>query len=567
MEMEWDRVVDVIVAGSGAAGLTAATVASDGGCTVEVLEKAALLGGTSAISGGMPWVPLNAHLSEVGVEDSRDDALIYINGLTLGRGADASVVEAFVDRAAEAIAYLEQATPVKFRASSWADYHADRPGGKLQGRSLDAQPFNLEDELGTWRGKLRVGPYMGARLTMNELAGPKWGARHVEVSEDEANLETLAGERDALGIRTMGEALVGALVRGVLDREIPVTLETRVTDLVTDHDGAVIGVRAERNGTPLTIGARSGVVLATGGFEWNAELVRAFLPVPEVMPASPSSNEGDGLLMGLRVGAALSNMTSVLPDPATYDGMAQIEGNAMPLLSTPRFEPGCIMVNRSGRRFINEALSYMEIFKVMSTYDPLTQSYPNDGPAWMVFDDEVRQRIAVSNLLPGESTPGWVKQADTLEELARLIDVPVEAFVAEVSRFNAFVAVGDDSDFGRGTQAYELNLPGAQPKVNGNPAQRNRYLAPVTTAPFYALPLHATILGTLGGLRTDGQARVLAFGGDTVPGLYAAGNVAGGIFGPAYPGGGATLGPAMTFGYIAGKHLAKRHATILAKAG
>lgn len=553
MSEDWDRTVDVIVAGTGAAGMTAAIVAHDGGCAVELLEKADLVGGTTAFSGGMPWVPLNAHLRDVGVEDTREEAIEYIDGLTQGRGAPAEVIETYVDRSSEAIAYLEEHTPLKYKATEWPDYHADRRGGKLKGRSLDAQPFDLETELGEWRGRLRQSPYMPTRLTLNELAGPKWGGQPA-VREDGGTVDEVMADREEAGIRTMGESLAGSLLRGVLDREIPISLNTRVKRLVVEDD-TVVGVVAVQDGHEVRIGARRGVVLATGGFEWNQELVRAFLNVVDVMPLSPSTNEGDGLEMGLKVGAAVSNMTSVVPAPVTYDGTSTIDGQRMPSAATPRFEPGCIMVNRQGRRFVNEALSYMEVSKAMRTYDPLTQTYPNQSPTWMVFDADIRGRVTIGDMTPGAPTPGWVKEALTIEDLARQMDIDPAALADEIRTFNGYAATGKDLDHGRGTQSYELGLPDARPGEGVDRSMPEAYLAPVQTAPFYAMPLHDGILGTVGGLTIDKDARVQALTGGVIAGLYAAGNVAGGIFGPAYPGGGSTLGPAMTFGYLAGRHL------------
>jgi 3-oxosteroid 1-dehydrogenase len=285
----WDRIVDVVVMGSGCAGLTAATLAHDGGASVLVLEKADLIGGTTGVSGGMPWVPLNSHMADLGIDDDREEALGYIRRLTLGREPEPALLEVYVDTAHEMIDYLEAKTPLRMYApSTFNDYYEGLPGGRPAGRSIEPVPFDARGELGEWAGRLRTSPHL-ARLTMEE------GAKFLR-ADGPPDYSNIVG-RETDDVRVGGPAMVAMLVKGLLDRGVTVESGTAVRDLVV-VDGSVIGVRVESaNGSEL-IGASKGVVLACGGFEWNDELVAAFIG-QEIHPLSPPHNEGDGLVMAM----------------------------------------------------------------------------------------------------------------------------------------------------------------------------------------------------------------------------------------------------------------------------
>jgi succinate dehydrogenase/fumarate reductase flavoprotein subunit len=555
-EHTWDRVVDVVVVGSGAAALTAAVVAADGGCEVELFEKSDKIGGTSATSGGMPWVPLNHHLGEVGVEDSREEALQYLRGLTQGREPDPQLLEVYVDRAAEAFAYIEEHTGAHFTASrTFSDYFADHRGGKPRGRSLDSAPFAFE-QLGEWGDRIRRSPHFPPGLTQDELAGAGSAPdpRNVYMGADggaTVDLQQLMSDRAAAGVRTLGEGMIGGLLQGVIEREIPVNTDSPVRRLV--RDGAtVVGVIVEHDGHEVEVGARRGVVLGSGGFEWNAELVRAFLGVPEVRSLTPPANIGDGLVMALEAGASVANMSVAWAYPVTYDGHSTLEGEPLAILATPRQEPGCITVNQGGHRFVNEGVTYMDFGRTHRVYDPTTQTYPNASPVWMIFDQRVRDRTHLADLHPGEPTPDWVKEGETVAQLAGELGIDAKVLVAEIDRFNRYVDAGADPEFGRGSVWWEGWTSG------GPSAEKS--MARIDAPSFYAMPLYDGILGTAGGLRVDERGRVLAMRGGVVDGLYAAGNVMASPFGPAYPGGGSTLGPGMTFGYLAGRHLGEQPA-------
>lgn len=537
--------VDVLVMGSGAAGLAAAVAAADRGATVLVVEKSDLLGGTTGVSGGMPWVPLNRHLADVGVADSREEALAYIHRLTLGQEPDPALVEHYVDTAGDVIEWLETVTPLRFSAPpTFNDYYEGDPGvtgGKRAGRSIEPEPF-AASTLGPWAAKVRTSPHL-PRLTLAE------GAKFLR-GDDPPDL-TLLGEREAADIRVGGPALVAALCKALLDRGVELRPSTPVVDLVHDDDGAVVGARIARAAGETTVTARGGVVMACGGFEWNRDLVAAFIG-RELCPLSPAGHDGDGLLLAMRSGAALANMTTYWGQPAIVDPAVEFEGRPMYQMGSVRSTPGVIAVNRHGRRFTNEGASYQDFPKALGHYDATTVDLPNSGPVWLVFDQAVRDRAMIlPSLWPGMPTPDWIATGATLGELAGKIGVDGAALAATVAEWNDDVERGVDRRFGRGTLRFESQLRGERVATRD-------LLAPVSAPPFYAVQLHNGALGTIGGPRTDREGRVCRPDGRPIAGLYAAGNAAAGIFGGAYPGGGASIGPALVFGTHAGRHAAGR---------
>jgi succinate dehydrogenase/fumarate reductase flavoprotein subunit len=546
---------DIVVVGSGAAGLAAVISAVDEGANVVLLEAAPELGGTTAISGGQPWVPNNEHMVTAGITDSYDDALKYLGILTGNREPDTERLRAFVEEGPAALAYLEANSPLALQiCHNFSDYFADQPGGRMRGRTLDVVPYESRAELGEWDDRVRRSPQL-PQLTLDEMSGA-WGTANpkdglsITTSADEHNVELAETirRRYEQGIRAGGGAMVAMLLRGVLDRGVEPQTETRVVRLLADGE-RITGVVAERGGTEHVIRARKGVVLACGGFEWNQALVRAFLGVPEVWPISPPFNVGDGLVMGMRAGAALANMSVAWACPVVSDGVAVYDGELMHNMNVPRGEPGMIAVNAHGKRFVNEGVAYMHLGLSHRTYDVKTLTWPNASPVWLIFDQRVRDRISVIDLVPGKPVPDWVSEASSIDELARTIDVPAQDLLATVERWNDQVAARADDDFGRGTIWFEgFSRGGPDPET---------ILAPIDQPPFYAMKMYDGVLGTAGGLDVDRYGQARAVGGGVVAGLYAVGNAAASVFGPAYPGAGATLGQALVFGRIAGEHAAR----------
>jgi succinate dehydrogenase/fumarate reductase flavoprotein subunit len=452
------------------------------------------------------------------------------------------VLEAYVDSAAEILEYLEAKTPLRMSAPpTFSDYFADQPGGKPSGRSLEPVPFDAK-ELGEWAPRLRTSPHL-PWLTMEE------GGRFL-TGVDAPDVE-LAARRERADIRVLGPALVASLFKGLLDRGVEVLTGTAGRDLVV-VDGAVVGVAlgpADGTGGGVQhVGARRGVVLACGGFEWNTAMVQAFIG-HHLDPMSPPTNEGDGHRMAMEVGARLANMTQFWGQPALLEPGVEYEGRPMFQMGSARSLPGSILVNKHGQRFANEAVAYQELPKVFATYDPVAIEFPNEAPVWLVFDQRVKDTMVIlPTVLPGDPAPEWIVRGDTVRDLAAVIEVDADALEATVARYNEQADRGVDEDFGRGTVWFENFMA-------GGPSPQ-RCLVPLRTPPYYAVRLYNGALGTCGGPQIDRDGRVQRWDGGPVPGLYAAGNASANVFGPAYPGGGATIGPALTFGALAGRHAA-----------
>ena len=539
--IQWDVEVDVAVLGSGASGLVAALAAADAGASVAVLERSDRVGGTSAISGGIAWVPNNPHQARLGIDDSREKALAYLGSLSLGV-MDMDLAATFVDRGPEMVRFLEERTPVRFHiAEGYPDYHPERPGGLPGGgRSLDPDLFAFE-QLGDWAERVnRQGtdlhpqaPVVPITLLESMHSGIPSGA--------------VLAERAGRDERGMGQALVGALLKGCLDRQLTPSTGTRALELVREGN-AVVGLKAERDGRTLHVRARKAVILATGGFEWNVDLVKAFLRGPLIGPASPPDNEGDGLLMAMEVGAQLANMSEAWWMPTIPIPGDSVRGKPLyRLCLSERTLPGSLIVNRKARRFVNEAANYNDIGRAFHTFDPTHFGFAN-SEAWLVFDDAYYRKYPLAGFRAGDVKPeGLVHSGDTLAGLAGVLGLDAAELAATVARFNEYAVKGEDPDFERGRSAYD--------SYNGDRTLPAPFatLGALTQAPFHAIRIVAGALGTKGGPKTNSSAQVLDPRGRVIPGLYAVGNAMAGPTGMVYGGAGGTLGPGMTYGYIAGR--------------
>jgi len=536
----WDLEADVVVLGTGAAGLTAAIVAKDRGASVALLEKSSKVGGTTSVSGGIAWIPNNRHMAEVGIGDSREDALNYLRRLAEGRVPD-ELIQRFVDIGPQVLDYVEDHTSLKLSAiRDWPDYQPELPGGKPGARSLAPGLFDTH-QLGDHAPELRISAVFGMTpMTMAEAL--EWGAF---ATPQNIPMELLV-ERFQQGVVGYGAALTGPLFKACLDRGIEPLLETRARELILE-EGRVVGVRAERDGHDLFVAARQGVVLATAGFEWDDRLNKQLLFGTIEMPASPPFNPGDGMRMAMEVGADLSMTAEAWWFPCLAVPGEEYEGQPLARLSSfERSGPHNIIVNADGKRFVDEAANYNDMAKTFYTVDPVGYRRPN-LPAWLILDQTFRDKYALLTIMPGDEPPAWLTRADTLEELAAKIGVDPTNLVQTVERFNGFAAEGRDLDFHRGESIYD--------RYQGDPGHRpNPCLGPIAKAPFYALPVYPSVLGTKGGPVIDVDARVIHASGRPVEGLYAAGNAAAAVTGPGYGGAGGTIGPAMTFGYLAAMH-------------
>ncbi|HEX5189545.1 MAG TPA: 3-oxosteroid 1-dehydrogenase [Streptosporangiaceae bacterium] len=546
-----DPEFDVVVAGSGAAGMTAALTAARQGLSVVVIEKTAYFGGSTARSGGGVWVPCNAVLAKAGVGDTREQASAYLAHVA-GDCVTPGRQRALLEHGPAMLDLVRSAAPVDFAwVPGYADYYPEAPGGMACGRTIEPVPLDgriLGDEV-----KRLNPPYLpapdGMAITAADYRWLSLGTRHPRAVWTTAKIAGRMAKTKALHRRTMtlGQALSAGLRAGLAAAGIPLWLDTPLTGLVVGQ-GRVTGARVTREGQPGVLRARRGVLVATGGFERNAAMRAEYQrqPIGTDWTVGSPGNTGDGILAGQEAGAALDLM-----DDAWWGPSIPLTGGPFFCLSE-RSLPGCILVNAAGERFVNEAAPYVDAVHAM--YDKHTDDKPHI-PAWLILDQRYRNRYVFAGLPPRKPLPrrwyaaGAVFRAGTLADLAGQAGIAADGLAETVARFNGFAAAGRDEEFGRGDSAYD--------RYYGDPRCRpNPNLAPLAKPPFYAVKIVPGDLGTKGGLRTDERARVLRQDGTAIAGLYAAGNASAAVMGHSYAGAGATIGPAMTFGYVAALDMA-----------
>ncbi|SUA75746.1 3-oxosteroid 1-dehydrogenase [Nocardia otitidiscaviarum] len=541
---------DVVVVGSGAAGMTAALTAAHHGLRAVLIEKAPHYGGSTARSGGGVWIPGNKALKAAGRPDDREEARTYLHSI-IGDVVPADRIDTYIDRGAEAFDFVLDHTPLKMKwVPGYSDYYPEAPGGRGEGRSCEPAPFNAKI-LGEERFKLEP-PYAKAPLNVVVMQAdfvrlnlirrhPKGIMRAMRVGA-----RTYLAKWTGKHILGMGQAIIAAMRKGLMDANVPVLLETPMTKLVVE-DGRVVGVEALRDGKPVVFRARYGVVLGSGGFEHNAEMRTKYQrqPIGTEWTTGAAANTGDGIIAGMEAGGAVDFMEDAWWGPTIFKGgkpwFALAERNL----------PGTIMVNADGKRFGNESAPYVEAVHTMYGGEYGQGDGPGENiPAWLVFDQRYRNRYIFAGLQPGQRIPSrWMEndnivKADTLAELAARIGVPAANLTATVERFNSFADTGVDEDFGRGKSHYDRYY--GDPTVKPNPC-----LAALAQGPFYAAKMVPGDLGTKGGLVADTAGRVLREDGTVIEGLYASGNTATPAMGHTYAGPGATIGPAITFAYLA----------------
>ncbi|MFK4872405.1 FAD-dependent oxidoreductase [Novosphingobium sp. ZW T3_23] len=558
---------DVVVVGSGSAGAMAALRCADLGMKVLIVDKAHKFGGTSATSGGVMWIP--DHRLEGDKGDSRESALEYLDSV-IGVPVDRRRLEAFVDEAPRMLRFL-RSTGVPVMAAAWPDYFPDRPGARAD-RSIIVPTFDGR-RLGDGRYALMREQYnrfklfgryamdltetfalmmqsRGWRVVAGKMIGRYWADRSTrKVSHRDRRF-------------TQGAALMGAMFQQLFMRDVELRLETKLERLQVDGAGSIAGVELSNFGRRYEVQARRGVVLAAGGFEWNQALRDRFYPVPGLTRHSSTpedGNRGEALIAAEAIGASIEHTaqgwwipTMTLP----MKGASNFHEIHQAAFDVGR--PWSVVVNRLGRRFVDEACGYDQFGQAM-VQDQLTTDA--NCPCWLIFDAKFRRKFSAGGLMPTVHTPEhkvpsdwwdhYVFRADTIEELCARTHLPTDTVRQTIAAMNDYARSGIDPEFGRGMNPYD--------RMFGDPSSTpNPNLGPIDKPPFYAVPINNGDLGTKGGLRCDERARVLDGAGAPIAGLYAAGNNAATPFGDSYPGAGATIGPAMTFGFVAANDIAER---------
>jgi succinate dehydrogenase/fumarate reductase flavoprotein subunit len=553
----WDAQADIVIVGSGAGGMTAALAAKSAGLEPLVLEKSEIFGGSTAMSGGGIWAPNAPALRRLGQVDDPERVLAYLVAIAGDRVAH-DRLSAYVRAAPEMLEFLERESRHFRDAFVWtrgySDYYPDKGGNPL-GRGVWAKSIDRrklgDDARHLPEGRTRIpGLPKGMWITSADLHSINmigWRTNGLRPYRTLLALALRVVRYRLLGERTAanGAALVVRLLLALRENGIVIWRNTPMLDLVTDRD-RVVGVRASRAGETVAIHARHGVVLASGGFEHNPEMRERYQPIVKAgWSVASRENTGDGITAGQAVGAALDLM-----DDAWWYPVIALPSGLFGTVAERQY-PGQFIVNAAGVRFVNEAAPYTDFGHAQIAGHATGVSHI---PAWMIVDDTAWKRNIICGHLPRRRMPrGWlesglVARAQTLEELATTIGVPADALVRTAERYNDFARSGTDGDFHRGESAYD--------NWYGDPTYRNPNLAEVRRPPFYAFQVFPGDLGTNGGLLTDANARVLRPDKTVIEGLYACGNASATIMGSAYAGPGATIGPAMAFGYIAALHAA-----------
>ncbi|XP_060085197.1 3-oxosteroid 1-dehydrogenase-like [Ylistrum balloti] len=562
-EHSWDKEVDLLVVGSGGGGMAAALRAHDLGSEVLLIEKGDLYGGSTAISGGVCWVGNNRHMPKAGIQDSDEETLTYLKHITKGEVAEEKITT-YVRESNRVINYLHDNSQVKFTAvAKYTDYYPEAPGGKMGARSMECPRFNAK-VLGPRLMELQR-PHIQSQIMgkFGIMAGEahqalvgNWRTKFFMVWQFIKYL-LRSGARKRCGrdtSLTAGNSLMARFFTSLIDRNVEMWKESSAQELIIE-DGHVLGALVEKTGQSLRIRARQGVVLAAGGFEHNQDMRNQYQkqPIKTEWNVGNTLNVGDGIKLGLTAGGTLDLM-----DEAWWTPICQVPGKTPAfVLVVEKSLPHGLFVNNQAKRFTNEAAPYIDV--VHGIYGD------DDGqgktiPAWLIFDATFRQRFPVGPVPPGYAASdgvmkrffknGFLTKADSLTALAEKIDLDPVQLQETINRFNTNARQGLDPDFGRGKSASDRYY--GDPRVKPNPC-----LGPVETAPFYAIRIYPGDLGTKGGLITDTQSRVLREDGTAIAGLYATGNCSASMMGRTYPGAGGTIGPAITFGFLAAEAAAQ----------
>lgn len=561
-ELQFDETHDFVVVGSGGGSMCAALVMRQSGKSVVILEKTGLIGGTTARSGGVMWIPNNRFMKEEGIADSHVQAMAYMDA-TAGQSVDApgSTLErrqAYATEGPKMVDFLVEQGIKLGRAPSWPDYYDDRTGGSVPGRTVVADLFDTT-ELGEWQSKLRPN-FMAIPATLAEgfsigTFKSSWAGKRTMLK---VGLRAAAAKLTGKKWTTAGGALQGRMLQAALKAGVDLRVHCAVKGFIMDN-GAVKGVVVEQDGREVRIGARNGVLVNAGGFAQNQRMRDKYIPHTSVeWTAVTPGDTGEMIETMEEMGAALAQMServgnqmSIPPEALNTDGEGVDQSKISGQMNYSK--PHSIVVDRTGVRYMNEAGSYMEFCKnVLKRHETVPAI-----PSWWISDEQSMRKYMFCGTMPGPgaSKPqkwydsGFITCADTIEELATKIGVEPATLKATVDRFNGSARAGRDEEFNRGGRAYDRWL--------GDPFHTpSQTLGTIEEGPFYAVPVYPGDVGTYGGVVTDVNARVLRADGSVIEGLYATGVSTASVMGSFYPGAGSSVGPSFVFGYLAAKHAA-----------
>lgn len=552
---DWHETVDFVVVGSGAAGLSGAVTAAKNGLKTLVLEKSDKYGGTSALSGGVVWIANNPVAKAAGINDSEALARQYLQQV-VSDDVDEQKLEAYIHHGAKMLEFMSRETSVKFDlAKDYPDYYAELEGGLFSGRSLDPKPFSAsiigDDVLAKMFKKHAPGeqPFSITAREAHEIFSFSWRSNLVLFKRMFLYALDLPRRLKGLPDRrvTLGRALVARLMYSAQQVGVELRTQAAVVDIICDGM-SVQGVLVQQHGAIKAIRARKGVLLAAGGFSRDEQRRQQHqqAPIGAQWTATNPHDTGDAIRLAEKIGAQLEMLGNAWWTPTMTMPSGGVEA-----FIVGKSMPGCVVVNKAGQRFCNEAEPYEDFVKHQYQSNEKVPSIP----AYLVFDGRYRREYPVGTILaPGKFKPdsryqkflkaGWLKKADSLDALAKLIGVDSEGLQATAAKMTHFAKTGIDEDFHRGESANDRYY--SDHRVSPNPC-----LGALAQPPFYAIEIWPGDLGTKGGVKTDAKARALDTQGQVIPGLYAAGNSQASVMGNSYPGAGSTLGPAMTFAYLA----------------
>ena len=550
----WDSVVDFVCVGSGGGGMVAALSAAEAGASALVLEKQALIGGSTAMSGGIAWIPDNPVMRADGIPDSYEDAMAHFETV-VGDVGPASSFErrhAFLTRGPEMVSFLQQLGVRFVSCPGYSDYYSNLKGGHDVGRGIEPVPFDGR-VLGDWLERLQPGlaQSLGLAVMTNEARALSHYNRSMRSFAISARVvvRTYAARARGQALLTNGASLIAQLLKLALDRDVPVWTEAPLVDLVVEN-GCIVGVITSRAGESVAVRARHGVLLASGGFAHNPEMRGEYggdQPNRAKWSIANPGDTGEALRTAMRLGAATDLMDEAwwLPSPRTGRF-------GQSTLDQARQRPRTIYVDAAGKRFVNESNSYMEVGKAMYARDKTTKAVP----CWLIFDDRYRKRYAHRRSSPGRFPrellkSGRLKQAWTLDDLARMCGIDAAGLAETIEHFNRNAERGVDPDYGRGDSAYNRALGDPHRKVHP-------CLGPIDEPPYYACEVVPGDIGTCGGLVTNEHAQVVDAEGRPIEGLYATGNSTATVMGRHYLGPGASIANSMVFGYVAARHALAR---------